>query len=334
MSRDEIGGRDDREPFVPRGARVAVVVGALALAASVGVRAVDNASPSAPARPTPRAAASETGAASPGQDPVRDATRLGFIGLPPSGSAPSSPGSGELVVAVWTRQARAWLYADGRLISLRYEDLPEGANPESTGLLEQRLAPSGVEALRSYVARSGSGLGPAPELPATSPANPLVRVRGRLRVVDRPSATCNAERCARVTNPESWLPPDAWQTRRLRAYVPSRFAVCYGLRGTGETAGIRGAPAVPDASLFGRTVASDRRLPPDWPCSVVTAPRAARIVEALRGARVLRDSTVGSKVLAYVVDVRSPLPGSPPHEARLFFEPLLPDYRWPCSACA
>jgi hypothetical protein len=66
---------------------------------------------------------------------------------------------------------------------------------------------------------------------------------------------------------------------------------------------------------------------------VVPTQRAARIVETLRGARVLRDSAVASRILAYVVDVRSPRPGSPPHEARLFFEPLLPDARWPCSAC-
>ena len=94
------------------------------------------------------------------------------------------------------------------------------------------------------------------------------------------------------------------------------------------------APAVPDASLFGRTGSADRRLPADWPCSVVTTQRAARIVQTLRRARVLRDSSVESTVLAYVVDVRGPVPGSPPHEARLFFEPLLPDDGWPCSACS
>jgi hypothetical protein len=235
---------------------------------------------------------------------------------------------------VWTRLARVWVYADGRLITLRYEDRPEGANPLSTGLLVQRLSPSGVERLRSFVARSGTGLGPAPDRPATGPAKPLVRVGGRLRVVDRPAAACDARSCPRVTSPESWLPPGAWQARRLSAYVPVRFAVCYGLRGSKDTADVRAGPAVPDASLFGRTVAGDRRLPADWPCSVVTTRRAARIVETLRGARVLRDSAVGSRILAYVIDVRSPRPGSPPHEARLFFEPLLPDDRWPCSACA
>jgi hypothetical protein len=237
-------------------------------------------------------------------------------------------------VQVWTRLARAWLYADGRLITLHLDARPQGANPVSTGLLEQRLTPFGVEQLRSYVARSGTGLGEAPDRPVTGPSDPLVRVGGRLRVVEQPSPACDARSCPRVTYPASWLTPQAWQSQRLTAYVPSRFAVCYGLRGKGDAGDVDGAPAVPDASLFGRTSPADRRLPADWPCSVVTTQRAGRIVEALRGARVLRDSAVGSRILAYVVDVRSPVPGSPPHEARLFFEPLLPDDRWPCSACS
>jgi hypothetical protein len=336
MGRDEIGGRGDREPFVPRRARLALALGALTVAAAVGMQGLDGPSPE-PAPPAPRADAPVTPRASatgPAQAPERDSARVGFIGLPPAGTAPSSPRQGRLVLQVWTRLARVWVYADGRLITLRYEDRPEGANPLSTGLLVQRLSPSGVERLRSFVARSGTGLGPAPDRPATGPAKPLVRVGGRLRVVDRPAAACDARSCPRVTSPESWLPPGAWQARRLSAYVPVRFAVCYGLRGSKDTADVRAGPAVPDASLFGRTVAGDRRLPADWPCSVVTTRRAARIVETLRGARVLRDSAVGSRILAYVIDVRSPRPGSPPHEARLFFEPLLPDDRWPCSACA
>ena len=338
MSRDEIGGRGDREPFVPRGGRIALALCAVVLATAVGaLRLADQPAPdqSAPEPADPAPSASATAAAPTGSTaPDHSAARVAFIGLPPDGAAPSSPRRGELVVAVRTPLARAWLYDDGRLITLHYEDRPGGANPVSTGLLEQRLTVGAVERMRSYVARSGTGLGPAPTRPATGPANPLVRVGGRRRGVDRPATDCAARGCTRVTEPETWLPPRAWQTRRLRAYVPSRFAVCYGLRGQGDTGGVEDAPAVPDASLFGRTAAADRRLPADWPCSVVTTPRATRIVEALRGARVLRDSAVGSRILAYVIDVRSPVPGSPPREARLFFEPLLPDDSWPCTGCA
>ena len=353
MSRDEIGGRGDREPFLPRGARVALVVGALALGASVGVLRLGDSTPQSQSEPTGSSVAtpaqSTASTTTPTQTPTTTptttptsvasgstvlSTRVGFIGLPPEGAEPSAPRGGELVVAVWTPVARAWVYADGRLITLRYADLPGDATAVSTGLLEQRLTSSGVERLRSWVARSAHSLGPVPRLPATAPTNPLVRVAGRLRLVDRPSLVCDAGRCPRVTSPESWLPAAAWRRQSPRAYVPARFAVCYGRRTSGDTADLRDAPTVPDASLFGRTVGSDRRLPADWPCSVVSTQRATRIVDALRRARVLRDSAVGSRILAYVVDVRSPRPGTPPHEARLFFEPLLPDDRWPCSACA
>jgi hypothetical protein len=332
MNRDEIGGRGDREPFASRRVLIALGLSGVAALLLVGVPRLSGAPAPDPIRPT--ASPPATAPPTPNDAPEPDAAsrRVGFIGLPPAGATPSTPRDGTLVVQVWTREARAWLYADGRLITLRYDDRPEGANQVSTGLLEQRLQPAGVERLRSYVARSGTGLGPAPDRPATGPAKPLVRVGGHLRVVGRPSPECDSRSCSRVTDPYSWLRPRAWQSWRLRAYVPSRFAVCYGLRGSGAV-DLEDAPAVPDASLFGRTAAADPRLPADWPCSVVTTPRAATIVAALRGARVLRDSAVGSKILAYVVDVRSPRPGSPPHEARLLFEPLLPDDRWPCSAC-
>jgi len=334
VSRDEIGGRDEREPLVPGRVQAGLGVIALALAAVVVLPRLgqpaepDAAAPTRSPTPTPTPTPTRT-AALPGD--FAPSTGVGFIGLPPAGATPSSPAGGELVVEVWTTQARVWVYADGRLISLRYSDLRTGADPASTGLLEQQLTLSGVERLRSYVAGSGAGLAPAPDRPATGPRRPLVRVGGRLRAVDRPSTSCDSRSCERVTNPGSWLPPDAWRRERLTAYVPSRFAVCYGLRDA--TTNVAEAPAVPDESLFGRTSPGDRRLPADWPCSVMPTQRAARIVETLRGARVLRDSTVASRILAYVVDVRSPRPGSPPHEARLFFEPLLPDARWPCSAC-
>jgi len=330
---DEIGGRGDRDPFLPRRVRVALAVGALAVAVALGaVRVADRPEAAAPAADRPAAsptrspAPAAAGPAASGRSP-----RAGFIGLPPPGAVPSTPAGGELVVAVRTRSARVWVYADGRLITLRYQARSDEAGPVSTGLLEQQLTLSGVERLRSYVASSGTGLGPAPDRPATGPARPLVRVGGRLRVVDRPAPSCDADSCARVTDPGSWLPPDAWRRERLTAYVPSRYAVCYGLRG--DTTDVEDAPAVPAASLFGRTGPGDRRLPADWPCSVVSTQRATRIVDTLRGARVLRDSTVASRILAFVVDVRSPLPGGAPHEARLFFEPLLPDDGWPCSAC-
>ena len=93
-----------------------------------------------------------------------------FVGLPPVGATPSAPESGELVIqyrldtelARW--QGRGWVYADGRLITLRLRlsrlrnqrsDLPEAANRWSSGFLEQRLTPEGVELLRSEIVSTG-----------------------------------------------------------------------------------------------------------------------------------------------------------------------------------
>ena len=106
---------------------------------------------------------------------VRDfVLRTGFIGLPPIGATPSSPASGELEIWYWafwaangqpfcwadkqnvkSGRTRAWVYADGRLISWGGPDRPGSANPLSTGFLEQRLTPEGVERLRSEIAAAG-----------------------------------------------------------------------------------------------------------------------------------------------------------------------------------
>jgi hypothetical protein len=86
----------------------------------------------------------------------------GFIGLPPEGATPSTPESAELV-AHWEGFSgreilRVWLYADGRLIWDRRAHggprpgIPEGANEFNSGYLEQRLAPDGVELVKSAVA--------------------------------------------------------------------------------------------------------------------------------------------------------------------------------------
>jgi hypothetical protein len=95
----------------------------------------------------------------------------GFIGLPPIGATPSAPEGGELVLQWEGNSAtharphwrggllaplvRAWVYADGRMIwswTKMAGRIPEGANELTSGYLEQRLTPEGVELLRSEVA--------------------------------------------------------------------------------------------------------------------------------------------------------------------------------------
>jgi hypothetical protein len=178
----------------------------------------------------------------------------GFVGLPPEGATPSAPESGQLVVKLAGRSttdehlALVYLYADGRLIWARHDKLPEGANPSVTGLLEQRLTSQGVEQLRSEIVSSGLF---DHDVALTSTrfiwGETDVRMAGRLVHVEwsRPdmvradtqtaswvTATLEQERAlerldALLAHPTQGLAASAWADKRVRAYVPSTFAVCW-----------------------------------------------------------------------------------------------------------
>jgi len=209
----------------------------------------------------------------------------GFIGLPPVGATPSAPESGELVLRWqgnsethkrphWREGGRvyghyfgAWVYADGRLIWWRDGQVPEGANELTSGYLEQRLTPEGLELLRSEVVglldHSRALLEPFPadagKMPLASPYRGLslfvpedygsswgevwvpdgerfVRLQWRLidakghgfeGTIATPKQLSALGRIdALLTDPTSVLPPSAWAVRKVRAYVPSHYAVC------------------------------------------------------------------------------------------------------------
>jgi hypothetical protein len=204
----------------------------------------------------------------------------GFIGLAPKGATPSAPESGELVVHWEGRSAshargryaaplvRAWVYADGRMIWSEESwqssrPVSEGANEFTSGYLEQRLTPEGVELLRSAVVglfdRSRALLQTVPD--DTRPGLPggpvlivppfqrffwgvvevpsgdrLVRLRwgdletgehfgGTTATPEQLSALRRVD--ALLTDPASVLPSGAWSVRKIRAYVPSHYAVCF-----------------------------------------------------------------------------------------------------------
>jgi hypothetical protein len=262
--------------------------------------------------------------------------RVGFIGLPPGGATPSSPISSELVLhyfgpdpAGWGK-SNAWVYADGRLIVEREADIPEGANPSSTGFLEQRLTSEGVETMRTYVVSHGEPL-------LGEPADPMLRVRQGGRLVDLdPAQGFDPER---LLEAESWLPESAWEDKRLRAYVPSEFAVCYD-GGRQPVAPRSIAESLPAA-------AADLLRDKDWVsvmdtstgrvsevaaehCWVVGTDEALTIVGALDRAGAQRGD--GTYVLDYVLEVRTS-PEAEPTEARIGFEPVLPNGDWTCSPC-
>ena len=188
----------------------------------------------------------------------------GFIGLPPQGATPSTPESGELEIFYWVGdpegnlgRSRAWVYADGRLLWLRGGtdlNLTGAANRFSSGFLEQRLTPEGVELLRSEILSAGEFGHEPPPYPYPCPEGERpdnIRLRRPARAASRQRAApgsllvtievrnfgllvsvdhgSDLERLeARLTDPASWLPASAWADRETRAYVPSRFSVCYG----------------------------------------------------------------------------------------------------------
>ena len=189
----------------------------------------------------------------------------GFVGLPPEGATPSTPERGELVLSWLGRSAiraerdnapfpplmRVFVYADGRIIWSEEvpssRDLPERANEVTSGYLEQRLTPKGVELLRSELVATGLFERSLSLLdPHAVSFWGGVNLRRDGRVVDlewmnqpdvpgigagftaaTPEQLSALRRVdALITDPESVLPSSAWAVRKIRAYVPSHYEVC------------------------------------------------------------------------------------------------------------
>ena len=288
----------------------------------------------------------------------------GFIGLPPEGATPSSPASGELEIFYWGHGDLAWVYGDGRLISWRTgSDLPESANPLSTGFLEQRLTPEGVALLRSKVASTGLfdhdrvlviEHGEAPRSVGVRNGDRLVRV-GVVRECANPDAPCllpipgatNAtpEQAnalyrldRRLSDPASWLPESAWADRDIRAYVSSKYAVCYsGWPPDQQVERSRVLALLPAAARDQLGGASLRQgplfgepgnfRPSHEYCSDLTTDEARGIAVALDDAGLERAD--GANRLHYRIEA----PGSNPDEASVYFEPYLPHGEILCTVC-
>jgi len=315
---------------------------------------------------------------------VRDfVLRTGFIGLPPIGATPSSPASGELEIWYWAPWAangkggrtRAWVYADGRLISWGGPDRPGSANPLSTGFLEQRLTPEGVERLRSEIAAAGDfgdpdelappgkppcPLGqspsdrekaiangdcqlptpePAPDAPVTVPFSTPIVVAGLGTLVHVDHARDLNRLYARLSDPGSWLSASAWVERDSRAYVASKYAVCYsGWPPDQQVEQSRLLALLPpavrdllgDAPLRqGPLFGEPGNFRPSYEyCADMTTDEARAIAAALDDAGFQR---AGDARLHY----RFEAPGSKPEPggAHVWFEPYLPHGEITCSVC-
>ena len=139
-----------------------------------------------------------------------------------------------------------WVYADGRMIWEREgarTPVPEGANQFTSGLLEQRLTPEGLELLRSEVLATGlferDLVLDVPQFGDLSHGAAEIRRDGRLvsgewncpfaARCDSTTATPEQVSALRrldmlLSNPALVLPPSAWAVRKVRAYVTLRDA--------------------------------------------------------------------------------------------------------------
>jgi len=294
---------------------------------------------------------------------------LGFIGLPPEGATPSTPKRGELVLSLWGRSTtdgglfRAWVYADGRIIWDKEGDLPEGANEVTTGFLEQRLTPEGIERLRSEIVSTRlfdhdlTLLSGHLREKAAGRQVPVGVIWGTIQVRDgdrlvsvswsnpdmypqdpgtvaTPEQTSALERLdALLTHPESWLPASAWADQGIRAYVPSTFAVCY----SGDQRSLEASvilPLLPGSAedlLRGKDRIRYDAGPSDFIfCSEVTTEEARALDEILDHAGLELDDRSIANRLGYVSEAPSFLHT----DVLIYFEPYLPDGEFLlCSPC-
>jgi hypothetical protein len=283
----------------------------------------------------------------PAEDPTvaPPSTRVGFIGLPPEGASPSTPTSGRLVLSFFGPdpgvggKSGIWVYADGRIIAERDADLPYGANQYTTGYLEQRLTPEGVELLRSEVIRNGLvGIDPPP--PGSDYVSRFtwidVRVGDRLVRLER--AKDERRLVARITDPGSWLPASAWADQEIRAYVPSGYGVCYGGQVSTDPSDLLSAlPGPAERLLRARDLAPGVYgwTPGEDYCHEVTTDEARTLVDAFDDmglkpgvARGLPETWKPRYALTYRVAAPGPI-----QTVQLWFEPILPHGEVTCTSC-
>ena len=283
----------------------------------------------------------------------------GFIGIPPAGATPSTPTRGELVLSAYgvTQHSRnkVWVYRDGRMIFQRglrpgTKHPPGSANRESTGFLERRLTPKGIEILRSEILSTGlfghdrelEMARPVPFFNSISVHNGerLVRVTWHQHPPYEPEyayplatseqATALQRLVARVTEPETWLPSSAWRDRRVRAYVPAEFELGYGAWPLDvKYSDILKQLPTPAREVLRATKARRERGLVGWQGDLVpaytysyrvTAEEARSLRTALVDAGLEVDWRVEDVALAYLVGARHPKAG----EISITFVPILP----------
>jgi hypothetical protein len=192
------------------------------------------------------------------------------------------------------------LYADGRLIWNYYFG---EANSRSTGHIEQRLTPEGVELVVG--------------LDNLAEKDPL-RLRER-------------------------LPSTAWEDRGIRPYVPAHYGACLIANDGTETAGSDlDLTLAEKLDMLPPEVAEllrDRAPVPGAPgaygdlvdCLGMTTAQARQLDAALREAGFDQDEFLSRYLLEYHLDLDGGAPGTT--TISIWFEPVFPDGSIGCSAC-
>jgi hypothetical protein len=250
-----------------------------------------------------------------------------FVGLPPIGAQPSLPETGELVLYARGRCTSigefcwVWIFADGRLIWIRDGASPFGANEGTTGLIEQRLAPTGVASLMSVFSATGacSGLdrrGPivcAPRIPGPAPF-PRIQVSGWI-------------------DPSWGLAASEWEDQSISGFVPSGMGACF-IESNVRVESSRVLEWLPsDAAnlLRGR----DIEFPPlqfsplekgpglAMTCFSLTTQEARTLNDILSRSGLDRDELMAAYVLGYHVE-----PPPPFTDGVIWIAPVLPNGEW------
>lgn len=243
---------------------------------------------------------------------------IGLMGLPPEGATPSAPVRGDLVLAFTFGHTGGdpgrfglSVYADGRVIWQRLGDSEQGTS--STGLIEQRLTPEGVDLVLAEVLETGLfdrdrdlGLPPGLHYGGVEVHDGDRNVHltwgdagfeqgsDPIQTSSTPEQVGALERLdARLEDLASWVPASAWEDRGFRAYVPSKYQVCY--NGEPEAPEQLTRPQLLDAlpapasNLLGPLDVTGGEFrgafgPVPYWCSVVTTDEARSLEEILQDA--------------------------------------------------
>ena len=278
----------------------------------------------------------------------------GIVGLAPVGATPSTPVRGELILGfsfghTWGDMGRfdVSVYADGRMIWQRVGDHSRplaDENRGSTGLLERRLTPEGIELVIAEVLSTGLVDHDLHFSSGEGLYFGLIDLRTRDRVVhvtwgdiggpysDLPRETATIEQASalvrldeRLADPASWLPASTWADPEIKAYVPSAYSVCVeGKQGIGLARVLALLPPSAEHLLGAQENTPDEYTNlvgtfHQW-CSKLTNDEARALQQALDDAGVR-----GSKDVFGLAYGSSDPASFSPTEFSLGFNPILPD---------